>query len=93
MFGTVEDWIAATIANVIGGLIFFWVDRFIFYHKMNIPIWEVRENITCIDCEKPSSRGYRLLQTPNGYNKLDDINPQFRCELCSSIKFKRMNKL
>lgn len=30
IFGTREDWIAATIANFIGGLIFFWVDRLIF---------------------------------------------------------------
>jgi hypothetical protein len=33
LFGTSEDWIAATIANVIGGLIFFWIDRFIFQTK------------------------------------------------------------
>lgn len=34
LFGTREDWIAATIANLIGGLIFFWVDRFIFKPKL-----------------------------------------------------------
>jgi hypothetical protein len=29
-FGTKEDWIAAGVANLIGGLIFFWVDSLIF---------------------------------------------------------------
>jgi len=30
IWGTQEDWLAASIANLIGGLIFFWVDRMIF---------------------------------------------------------------
>lgn len=90
MFGTTEDWIAATIENFIGGLIFFWMDRFIFYHKIKIPMWEVKEEITCVDCNK-QGRGYRLLQTPEGYDKINDLNPKFRCELCSSKKFKKMS--
>ena len=30
ILGTGEDWLAAAVANLIGGLIFFWVDRWIF---------------------------------------------------------------
>lgn len=90
IFGTKEDWIAATIANFIGGLIFFWVDRFIFYHKVKTPIWEVKEDTICIDCGA-HGRAYRLVQSPNGYDKTNDSNPEFRCESCSSVKFKKMN--
>lgn len=30
IWGTAEDWIAASVSNLIGGLIFFWIDRLIF---------------------------------------------------------------
>lgn len=92
ILGTPQDWIAATIANLIGGLIFFWVDRFIFYHKVKNPIWEVKEEIVCVDCKK-EGRGYRLVQAPNGYDKTNDENPEFRCEPCSSKKFQKMNRI
>ena len=30
VFGTKEDWIGSAVANLVGGLIFFWIDRCIF---------------------------------------------------------------
>jgi len=38
IFGTKEDWIGSAIANLIGGLIFFWVDRFIFTSEKLGPV-------------------------------------------------------
>lgn len=38
MFGTKEDWLAATVANLIGAWLFFWVDKFIFSAK--VQEWE-----------------------------------------------------
>lgn len=84
VFGTAEDWIGSAVANLIGGLIFFWVDKFIFTSKMLQSQWEVKENIKCVDCGE-ITRGYRLAKTVN-YDRLNVKNPQFRCEKCSQKK-------
>ena len=52
--------VATIVANLIGGLIFFWVDQFIFTSRALAAQWEVKENITCVDCGK-LARGYRLV--------------------------------
>ena len=79
------DPLTATItANLIGGLLFFWVDGFIFTSRVLSSQWEVRENIACSDCGK-TARGYRLVKTKN-YDRTNDISPKFRCELCSRKK-------
>ena len=44
--------VAAIVANLIGGLIFFWVDQFIFTSQSLASQWEVRDNISCVDCGK-----------------------------------------
>jgi hypothetical protein len=74
---------ATIAANFIGGLIFFWVDNFIFRSRRLEAQWEVREKIICCDCHK-AARGYRLVRTRN-YDK-SDAAPQFRCEACSQKK-------
>lgn len=84
IFGTREDWIGSTVANLIGGLIFFWVDKFIFTSKMLQAQWEVRENVNCFDCGE-ITRGYRLAKAAN-YDRLSTQSPQFRCEDCSQKK-------
>ena len=89
MFGTKEDWIGSTVANLIGGLIFFWVDRFIFTSKDLEAQWEVQENIKCVDCGK-ITRGYRLVKTKN-YDRVK-TDPQFRCEECSQKKTEELRK-
>jgi hypothetical protein len=78
------------IANLVGGLIFFWVDKFIFTSKVINPQWEVAENIVCVDCGK-RARGYRIVRARR-YNKTRDKFPEFRCEKCSSIKFQKQKE-
>ena len=72
------------IANLIGGLIFFWIDRIIFKVDYTYPLWEIREDITCSDCGA-LCKGYRLIKAKN-YDKMKDPNPQFRCQKCSEEK-------
>ena len=90
IFGTREDWIAASVANLIGGLIFYWVDRFIFTSKTLAASWEVKDNVRCADCGK-LCRGYRLVKTAN-YDRVKDINPEFRCELHSKKKSTKLRR-
>ncbi|MBN2534429.1 MAG: hypothetical protein JXB88_16205 [Spirochaetales bacterium] len=77
------------IANFIGGLIFFWVDQWIF-KKTDIlftgELWEVKNNIVCQDCNKQTDRGYRLIRGVH-YDKSRDKTPQFRCHDCSRKKY------
>jgi hypothetical protein len=87
---TMNKWIATVIANLIGGLIFFWVDRFIFTSKSLSSQWEVRDNIKCSDCGK-IARGYRLVKSSN-YDKTNDNAPKFRCEECSQKKSEVLRK-
>jgi hypothetical protein len=74
---------ATVIANVIGGSIFFFVDRFIFTSALLSAQWEIKENVKCVDCGK-IARGYRLVKTKN-YDRTD-APPEFRCESCSQKK-------
>ncbi|HXX59316.1 MAG TPA: hypothetical protein VEI27_01420 [Dehalococcoidales bacterium] len=89
IFGTKEDWIGSAVANLIGGLIFFWVDRFIFTSEKLGPVWQVKENVKCVECGK-IARGYRLVKT-EGYDKTK-AKPQFRCEECSLAKSEDLRK-
>jgi len=84
VWGTKEDWIAATVANLIGGCIFFWVDRFIFKSK-TVEQWEVMKKGKCFDCGK-IEYVKRLVLAPGGYDRTDDKNPQYRCIDCSAKK-------
>ena len=91
VLGSPEDWIAVAIANLIGGLIFFWVDKFIFTsNKIPTTIWEVQNKSRCADCNK-KTRGYRLVKDKN-YDKTKDKNPEFRCEKHSIKKMKSLTK-
>jgi hypothetical protein len=79
----------ATIAsNLIGGVIFFYFDRFIFTSKYLNPLWEIKSNKVCADCE---SRGYGFrIALKNGYDKTKEINPEFRCYNCATKKAQNM---
>ncbi|MGI6515093.1 MAG: hypothetical protein GX052_01905 [Syntrophomonadaceae bacterium] len=76
------------IANIIGGLIFFWVDRFIFTSPHLAPQWEIREEVKCADCGD-IAKGFRLVRTRN-YDRTRDKNPEFRCERCSQRKIQEL---
>ena len=84
LLASMGQWVAAIVANLIGGLIFFWVDQFIFTSQSLAAQWEVKENITCVDCGRVS-RGYRLVQSGD-YDRTHDHEPEFRCEECSKKK-------
>ena len=88
IWGTADDWIGAIVANLIGGLIFFWVDRWIF-RKTDIlrgEVWEIQQDIVCADCGTIVDRGYRLAKSSN-YDHTNDNKPEFRCKNCSRNKY------
>jgi hypothetical protein len=85
-----DTMVSASVANLIGGLIFFWVDQYIFTSKALSAQWEVRDNVKCSDCGK-TARGYRLVKTDN-YDKTEDPAPKFRCEECSARKTAELKK-
>jgi DNA-directed RNA polymerase subunit RPC12/RpoP len=81
---------ATTIANLIGGLIFFWGDKFIFTSGLLSVQWEVRDAVVCVDCGK-EARGYRIVKAA-GYDKSRDVRPEFRCEECSKKKTEELRR-
>ncbi len=86
---TGEFW-STVIANFLGGLIFFWVDRFIFTSRALGPIWHVEEKVVCADCGTVD-RGYRLVRSSSGkYDKTNEESPKFRCHNCSQSKYKTL---
>ena len=84
LMGTYSPFLAASVANLIGGLIFFWIDKIIFKNGSPFSIWQIKENVKCVDCGK-ECRGYRLVKAKK-YNKIKEEKPKFRCERCSTIK-------
>jgi hypothetical protein len=84
---SVKAWEWSAIANLIGGLVFFWVDKFIFTSSKIDPIWQVIDMTVCEDCHH-LGRGYRLVQSGN-YNKAHSY-PEFRCEKCSIEKYNQL---
>lgn len=81
---------ATVIANLIGGLIFFWVDKFIFTSERLSVEWDVRETIVCADCGR-ETRGYRVIRA-RSYDRTKDANPEFRCEECSIRKTEQLRE-
>jgi DNA-directed RNA polymerase subunit RPC12/RpoP len=82
---TAASWTSAAIANLIGGLIFFWIDGLLIFNPRLLRAqWEVEEDVICSDCGR-KSRGYRVVRTKN-YDKSTDKTPKFRCERCSIAK-------
>lgn len=82
--------IATIVANFLGGLLFFWVDRFIFTSPVLAPQWEIKEDVICADCGRLCT-GYRLIRTKN-YDRTKDKKPEFRCEECSHHKLEELKK-
>jgi hypothetical protein len=77
--------IAAIIANLIGGLIFFLGRPVYLYFTVACgTIGSQGQYHVCVDCEK-IARGYRLVKSGD-YDKTEDNIPEFRCEECSKKK-------
>lgn len=70
---------STVIANLIGGCIFFWVDKFIFTSKA-VEMWHVKEQGNCDSCGRATSL-WRLVMAPN-YDKRNS-EPKFFCMECS----------
>jgi hypothetical protein len=70
---------STVVANLIGGLLFFWLDRFIFTHHCLGQVWESEEKVVCMECGKVE-RGFRLVCAD-----ADDREPRpaFRCPECT----------
>ncbi len=82
--------IKTILANAIGACIFFWIDRYIFKSKILNVLWEIKEEIKCVDCRKIAT-GYRIVKTQN-YDRLQDKMPEFRCKECSDKKKEELIK-
>jgi len=78
---------ATVLANLIGGAIFFWVDKFIFTSKA-VEMWHVKEG----KCDKCKSKGHlwRLVLAPN-YDKRK-AKPVFLCMKCSKEKTDKLRR-
>jgi len=77
------------LANTVGGLLFFWVDRWIFRHTNILHIgelWEVVDDALCADCGRSVNRAYRLIKF-GAYDRTHDKTPKFRCHECSRKKY------
>jgi len=72
---------ATVVANLIGGTIFFWVDKFIFTSSA-AEIWHIKEG-RCDNCGRVS-RLWRLVKT-TGYDR-SNAKPIFLCMDCSKAK-------
>jgi len=73
---------ATVTANLIGGSIFFWIDRFIFT-SYAVEVWQFKDKGTCDNCGKEENL-WRLVRAPN-YDKRD-TKPIFLCRECSKAK-------
>ena len=91
IWGTVETWIGSAVANLIGGSIFYWVDRFIFTSGA-VEVWNFKDNGICDQCGKEESL-WRLVRAAN-YDKSDSVKhkPLFLCEKCSKEKTDELRK-
>lgn len=77
----------AVIANLIGGLIFFWIDRLIFKQVVVYVWWEKKQG-RCVDCGKPGVT-MRVIRAGR-YNKEADQNPEYRCRECADKKLREV---
>jgi len=66
-------------ANLIGGSVFFWVDKFIFTSKA-VEMWHFKDKGICDGCGKETSL-WRLVLAPNYVKR--NSEPKFFCMECS----------
>ena len=74
------------IANLIGGAIFFWIDKFIFTSP-KIEMWQIKEAGICDKCGK-AAQVWRLVRAPN-YDRTK-AKAVFLCSHCSKQKIKEL---
>ncbi len=79
---------STVVANLIGGAIFFWVDRFIFTSAA-VELWHHKERGVCDKCGQ-HERLWRLVRTRE-YDR-SSAPPVFLCPRCSREKLKELKK-
>lgn len=79
-----NELLATFIANLLGGCLFYWVDKFIFTSKFLNPLWEIKPDSTCFDCGF-KGYGFRIALKRN-YDKVNDKAPEYRCYKCAIKK-------
>jgi hypothetical protein len=77
---------STVIANLIGGAIFFWIDRFIFTSAV-FEVWHTKDKSKCDKCGKIASV-WRLVKTRD-YDR-SGAEPKFLCVKCSQEKLKEL---
>ncbi len=82
LYGITNSWIAAGIGNLVGSLIFFWIDRAIFKSHW-FEVWQVKAG-RCDNCGAHADILYRLVRAP-GYDKNKNV-AMFLCMDCSKKK-------
>ncbi len=75
-------------ANLIGGSIFYYVDKFIFTSKA-IEMWHFKESGRCDQCGKETTL-WRLVLSP-GYDQRQ-AEPKYLCQECSRKKTQELRK-
>ena len=88
LLASMDTLVATIIANLIGGLMFFWVDKFIFRKRSKLPQWEIKENYACADCAKTETC-FRIVSWGK-YDRSGDESPQYRCKECSLQKMSQI---
>ena len=76
--------LATFIANCVGAIIFFFIDKFIFTSKFLNTLWEIKKENVCFDCGR-KEYGFRLVLR-RGYDKTKDEFPEYRCYKCAIKK-------
>lgn len=77
---------ATVLANLIGGAIFFWVDKFIFTSSA-MEVWHIKDKGVCDKCGKQDSL-WRLVKTKD-YDR-SGSKPVYLCRRCSKEKIKEL---
>jgi len=73
---------STVLANLIGGAIFFWVDKFIFT-SYAVEVWQFKDKGRCDECGKEENL-WRLVKASN-YDR-SNSKPRFLCMQCSKKK-------
>lgn len=77
---------STVLANLIGGAIFFWVDKFIFTSAV-FEVWHVKEQGHCDNCGQAAS--LRRLVKAKDYDRTD-AKAVFLCPRCSREKLTQL---
>lgn len=88
LFNIDNVYLVMVISQAVMGAGVFFIDRFIFAAQSIDVQWEVKGATACVDCGRVG-RGYRIAKAPQ-YDRVNDKDPEFRCERCSEIKARRL---